>query len=46
MHDVEWMINNELDSFWGKNIRLRVGEENTIGRNILAHKNSTYIVEM
>lgn len=46
VHDVEWMINNELDSFWGKNIRLRVGEENTRGRNILAHKNSTYIVEM
>lgn len=41
--DIEWMIDNELEKFWGKNIRLTVGE--TYGSKILAHRNDTYIVE-
>ena len=41
--DIEWMIDNEIEKFWGKNIRLMVNEPK--GFKVLAHKNNTYIVE-
>lgn len=43
--DLEWMIENELDSFWGKDIRLVTGN-NLKGHRVLASRNNTYIVEL
>lgn len=43
--DLEWLIENELDSFWGKDIRIVTGN-NLKGHRVLASRNNTYIVEL
>lgn len=42
--DLDWLIDNKIEQFWGKNIRLKT-EENVEGYKVLAGVNGTYIVE-